>query len=97
MKDRPLACAHAFLTNISSVLPVSRSMDTGKETLRCTNELKVPDSDIDFWLTLINKIGSPRGIPRYLHKLLPESTQSCTEAPRKRLNAGALHFPGHFC
>lgn len=72
-------------------------MDTGKEILRCTNELKVPDSDIDFWPNLFNKIGSPRGIPRYLHKLLPESTQLCTETPRKRLNAGALHFPGYFC
>ena len=56
MKDRPLACAQAFLTNISSVLPVSRSMDTGKEILRCTIELKVPDSDIDFWPNLFNKI-----------------------------------------
>ena len=72
-------------------------MDTGKEILQITKELKVPDSDIDFWPNLFNKIGSPREIPRYLHKLLPESTQFCTEAPRKRLNIGSLHFPGYFC
>lgn len=78
--------------NMKLVLPMSSSIETGKRTLCCTNELNVPDNESDFWPTLFNKFNTPRGAPRYLKKSLFETSLFCTKTPRKQLTAGALHF-----